>query len=508
MTYEDHAKLKAIALSWFNDLITEAAEPVIDPNTGQPAVDPETGETIYKEPVIATQEDIDEAIEEFEEAIANGTLTLYAAGDNSITITDASIYVKIDPSTNNAIQLTANGLFVLADEGFKTIQTNTYADAVTAATASNVGQIIYVKQTTTEYIGEDDPETPEDDRERVVHEAGAYIVTGAGTVQKLAQSSSQGPSVDVLEAEVAALQADASIMAADISTLKADASTMAADISTLKADVSTLQNEAAPAKVAANDQILAKNANDELYTTLSIGYDSSTKMIYLYGKNDASIGQGIDATDFIKDGMLESAELYIKSTDATPAPAEGEDTRTQEEKLAKGTYIKLEFNTDAGSDPIYIDVTTLVDAYYGGDGIAIDASNNISIDIADDSSTYLTFVGGKLSVAAMGQQLDDIITQIGNNQIITKVSVADDSSTLLDVSTNAQGETIIGFTQSAIDALNGVGALTASDITTDASTKGAIKVAGTTVKVGMADDLLTTEDLGWYISNENGTSHE
>ena len=163
MTYEDHAKLKAIALSWFNDLITEAAEPVIDPNTGQPAVDPETGETIYKEPVIATQEDIDEAIEEFEEAIANGTLTLYAAGDNSITITDASIYVKIDPSTNNAIQLTANGLFVLADEGFKTIQTNTYADAVTAATASNVGQIIYVKQTTTEYIGEDDPETPEDD---------------------------------------------------------------------------------------------------------------------------------------------------------------------------------------------------------------------------------------------------------------------------------------------------------------------------------------------------------
>ena len=494
MTFEDHAKLKAIALSWFNDLISQAAEPVINPETGQPATDPETGEIIYKEPVIASQEDIEEAIEEFEEAIANGTLTLYAAGDNSITITDASIYVKIDPSTNNAIQLTANGLFVQADEGFKTIQANTYADAIAAATASNVGQIIYVKQTTTEYIGEDDPETPEDDRERIVHEAGAYIVTGAGTVQKLAQSSSQGPSVDVLEAEVAALQADASIMAADISTLKAD--------------VSTLQNEAAPAKVAANDKILAKNANDELFTTLSIGYDSSTKMIYLYGKNDEVIGQGVDATDFIKDGMLDSAELYIKSADATPAPEEGEDTRTQEEKLAKGTYIKLEFNTDAGSDPIYVDVTTLIDAYYGGDGIAIDASNNISIDIADDSSMYLTFVNGKLSVAAMGQQLDDIITQIGNNQIITKVSVADDSSTLLDVSTNAQGETIIGFTQAAIDALNGVGALTASDITTDASTKGAIKVAGTTVKVGMADDLLTTEDLGWYISNENGTSHE
>lgn len=82
--------------------------------------------------------------------------------------------------------------------------------------------------------------------------------------------------------------------------------------------------------------------------SVSIGYDTNSKKITLLADNIVS---EIDATHFIKDGML-SAVSYDKPTN----------------KLV------LSFNTDAGVSPISVNLSSLVDVYTAGNGLT--AVNN------------------------------------------------------------------------------------------------------------------------------------
>lgn len=97
--------------------------------------------------------------------------------------------------------------------------------------------------------------------------------------------------------------------------------------------------------VKADDPVLSLTEK-KLSTTLGLSYDSENKKIKLTGINKAEIAS-IDATDFIKDGMLESASF-------TGAAGEGGQHKN---------CIKLVFNSDSPADPIYIDVSSLVDTY-------------------------------------------------------------------------------------------------------------------------------------------------
>lgn len=83
-----------------------------------------------------------------------------------------------------------------------------------------------------------------------------------------------------------------------------------------------------------------------LSVTASLNYDTGTKKIQLIGKDGSTVISEIDATAFIKDGMLDSAEL-VTNPDDKPA----------------GTYFKLTWNTDAGKDVMYVNVTSLIDVY-------------------------------------------------------------------------------------------------------------------------------------------------
>jgi hypothetical protein len=159
-------------------------------------------------------------------------------------------------------------------------------------------------------------------------------------------------------------------------------------------------------KLNANDKVLTKSSNG-LLTNISMTYDSTNKLIKLLGK-DVDDGQGgttpevissIDATDFIKDGMIDTVELV---TDPAGQPA--------------GTYIKITFNTAAGKDPIYLDVTTLIDVYTAGNGLQL-SSGEFSIKLADDNEgTYLQVGSGGLKItgiAAIQTQVTNIIASVG-----------------------------------------------------------------------------------------------
>lgn len=97
--------------------------------------------------------------------------------------------------------------------------------------------------------------------------------------------------------------------------------------------------------VKANDSVLALDGTS-LTSTIGLSYDSENKKIKLTGIDKAEIAS-IDATNFIKDGMLKSASF-------TGAAGEGGQHKN---------CIKLVFNSDGPADPIYIDVSSLVDTY-------------------------------------------------------------------------------------------------------------------------------------------------
>lgn len=114
-----------------------------------------------------------------------------------------------------------------------------------------------------------------------------------------------------------------------------------------------------------------------LSSTLSLKYDSAAKKINLYGKkeDETNLISFIDATDFIKDGMLKSAKLKVfaeKIDETHPA----------------GTYIVLTWNDDAQSGPMYINVSSLIDTYTAkADGGLVLEDHAFSVDTTKIATT-------------------------------------------------------------------------------------------------------------------------
>lgn len=118
------------------------------------------------------------------------------------------------------------------------------------------------------------------------------------------------------------------------------------------------------------DKMLSLTEAGEVKSELSIAYvkaDASgdgKPYISLFGKGGTTLISNIDATDFIKDGMINSVELVD----------------TAEGKKA----LRLTWNTDAGKEVVDVDVTGLLDYYYAGDGIAFnETERKFSVDLKE-----------------------------------------------------------------------------------------------------------------------------
>lgn len=114
--------------------------------------------------------------------------------------------------------------------------------------------------------------------------------------------------------------------------------------------------------VAANDKVLS--LTDKLVSaTIGLDYGDATtealkdkKAIKLLGKDGVVISE-IDASAFIKDGMIQSVAF---------------DTKTK--------HVTITFNTDAGSKPIDVDLSTLVDTYKAGTGLSLAQDGTFSVN--------------------------------------------------------------------------------------------------------------------------------
>ena len=103
--------------------------------------------------------------------------------------------------------------------------------------------------------------------------------------------------------------------------------------------------DAIDAAVSADTEDIKQDvAQLQLSAVTDAQYDSTAKTINFYNLTGGSVAS-IDATDFIKDGMIESAEIVT---------------------VSGVTYLRLVFNTESGHDTIDIDLSSIFDAnnYY------------------------------------------------------------------------------------------------------------------------------------------------
>ncbi len=166
----------------------------------------------------------------------------------------------------------------------------------------------------------------------------------------------------------------------------------------------------------------------ELTSTLTLNYDSSSSKIQLKGKEGALVSE-IDATDFIKDGMLDSASVHTRKTTSstanwTPTLPSGVTEPTGWTESNDGTYIVLVWNTDSGKSTTFVNATSLIDVYTAGTGLTLN-DHEFSLNVAgssaiggvkvDSASTSGLSLGsdGSLSIAA--PEVADIIAFLNND---------------------------------------------------------------------------------------------
>lgn len=125
---------------------------------------------------------------------------------------------------------------------------------------------------------------------------------------------------------------------------------------------------------------------------LNLTYNTETKKINLEGF-DSSVIASIDATAFIKDGMINTVELV-----------------TNPESHSPGTYLVITFNTDAGKDAIYLDVTGLIDVYQGTNGVKV-TGKDIHLIIDPTSEPYLSLSNNGIKLKGINSKITEVVEQ-------------------------------------------------------------------------------------------------
>lgn len=179
--------------------------------------------------------------------------------------------------------------------------------------------------------------------------------------------------------------------------------------------------------VAADDKILS--LTDKLISaTLSLSYDNVKKEIKLVGKNDADLGT-IDATPFIKDGMLNDVSYNPDSNELT-----------------------FVWNTEAGEKSDTVVLSDIIEPYTAGEGLQL-TSNIFSVKIADGSESFLTVSADGLKLVGI-QTAIDTAKQAAIDDAAAKYATTGALDSKADKATTLAGYGITdAYTKDAVDEL-------------------------------------------------------
>ena len=148
--------------------------------------------------------------------------------------------------------------------------------------------------------------------------------------------------------------------------------------------------------VATGDTVLGLSGT-KLTSTLNLTYDSTDKKIRLLGIGNARIAE-IDATDFIKDGMVDNVQFNPTSK-----------------------ILTITFNTVSGKEAIPVDLSSLVDTYTAGNGIAID-KNVVSVKRDTNSEKFLSVGTNGVKISGVQDEIDTAKGEVIGNDADTATS--------------------------------------------------------------------------------------
>jgi len=135
--------------------------------------------------------------------------------------------------------------------------------------------------------------------------------------------------------------------------------------------------------VEENDKIISLDGG-KLKSALTLAYvpasEGEKAKLALYGIGGVEVSS-IDASAFVKDGMLESVKL--------DGPVAGE---TGEK------YLVLTFNTASGKEEIRMDVSELIDTYSAGDGLEL-SGNTFKVKVDETVNKYLQVTANGIAVS-------------------------------------------------------------------------------------------------------------
>ena len=166
--------------------------------------------------------------------------------------------------------------------------------------------------------------------------------------------------------------------------------------------------------VAEGDKVLSLAAETGLLSaTIAMSYDSDNKTIKLVGKDGADLGS-VDATPFIKDGMLSDVEYNPDNNTLT-----------------------FTWNTDSGKKSDTVVLSDIIEPYTAGEGLEL-SGNEFKVKLADGSETFLT-------VSADGIKLSGVASAIATAK----------SEAIADAASAAAGiyatQTALGELETALD---------------------------------------------------------
>ena len=160
------------------------------------------------------------------------------------------------------------------------------------------------------------------------------------------------------------------------------------------------------AGINASDKILTLDENGLVAATVGIEYDSVGKAIKLLGKDNNVLGT-VDATPFIKDGMLHDVE-YRPDTNE----------------------LVFTWNTDAGeSKTDTVVLSDIIEPYTAGNGLQL-TGNEFSVKLAADTEKYLTVDDKGIKLSG----IDSAITAAKNEVV---ASAAQDAQERADAAKKA-----------------------------------------------------------------------
>ena len=147
-------------------------------------------------------------------------------------------------------------------------------------------------------------------------------------------------------------------------------------------------------KIKEGEKLLQRNEKKELFTDLCVDIKKETEgtFIVIYGDSGKTKEiSRVNANAFVTDGMLDSA-TYNANTH----------------------ILTLTFNTDSGkTDPINVDLGTLVDTYTAGNGLYFsdEGHHNFAIKIATGSEEFLSVDANGLKISGIATAIS---TAVGN----------------------------------------------------------------------------------------------